>query len=72
MTTQQAKLYSCLGTTSRRALIKTKKRNGSPYYYNPRGDLLERLSRELGVGIEDVYLRLQDLRSVLLKDLGLL
>jgi hypothetical protein len=42
-------IYSLLGTTSRRAMVREKCRFGRPYVYRPRGDLLDRLSAETGM-----------------------
>ena len=59
-------LYNCLGTTSKRALARQKKRFGYPYQYRPRYQLVERLTRELRTTEEDVIKRLFDLRAELL------
>jgi len=44
---------------------RTKGRFGRPYYYNPRGDLLKRLSEESGLSIEAVYHQLMREREAL-------
>jgi hypothetical protein len=62
-------LYPRLSTCSKRALMKTKKRWGYSYSYNPKGNLLQRLSNETGMTIEQVYHQLQAERVELLKDL---
>lgn len=59
-------LYPRLSTRSRRALTKTKGRFGRVYYYKPRGTLLQRLSSETGLSIEDVYNQLMRERNYLL------
>jgi transposase len=59
-------LYYRLSTRSRRALLKTKKSWGRPYYYSPRGNLLERLSRETGMNLEEVYQQLMRERKFFL------
>jgi len=63
MTDRQVKIYKSLSTCSRRAIKRKKTRGGKSYYYNPRGDLLERLSRDFGLSIEAVYLELLDMRA---------
>lgn len=51
--------YARMGTTSRRALVRTKKRLGQPYEYRPRITLLNRLSDELGMSVEQVADQIQ-------------
>lgn len=63
-------LYSKLCTRSRRAIVKTKRRYGHSYTYTPRGDLLQRLSRETGMTEEQVYIQLLRERETLLKLFG--
>lgn len=63
-------LYPLLQTKSRKALLKTSKRFGHSYHYNPRGDLLERLSRQTGMTVEQVHDQLCKERLHLLKELG--
>jgi hypothetical protein len=63
----QLKAYYLLSTRSRRAIAKTKGRFGRPYHYSPRGTLLTRLSRELGMSRESVYSLLMRERDFLLK-----
>ena len=58
--------YYLLSTRSRRAIVKTKGRFGNPYHYSPRGTLLARLSRELGLSREAVYSLLMKEREILL------
>lgn len=64
----EIRLWTRLGTCSRRAMLKRKARFGRPYFYQPRGDLLQRLSRETGLSIDDVYQQLQKERDELLND----
>ena len=59
--------YHRLSTRSRRAIVKTKGNFGKPYFYSPRGTLLERLSRELGMSKEQVYSLLMKEREYILK-----
>ena len=59
--------YYLLSTRSRRAIAKTKCRFGNPYQYTPRGTLLARLSRELGLSREAVYSLLMKEREHILK-----
>ena len=59
--------YRRLGTPSRRAIVKTKTRSGQPYYYRPRGDLLQRLSAESGLPVPQVLERLMEDRAELLR-----
>lgn len=65
-------LYLKLCTRSRRAMQKTKKRGGRPYVYNPRGDLLTRLSEETGMSKDEVYNQLHREREVILKLKGII
>jgi len=64
----ELKLYPMLGTDSKRALVRRFKKFGHPYHYSPRGDLLERLSRQTGMTMEQVYNQLHRERLFLLKD----
>ncbi len=63
----QLRAYYLLSTRSRRAIAKTKGRFGRPYHYSPRGNLLTRLSRELGLSREAVYSLLMREREYILK-----
>lgn len=63
----ELKAYYRLSTRSRRAIAKTKGRFGRPYHYSPRGNLLTRLSRELGMSREAVYSLLMREREYILK-----
>ncbi|MEG4147888.1 hypothetical protein [Microcoleus sp. Pol12B5] len=47
-------IYPLLGTTSRRAMLREKSSFDRPYTYRPRGNLLIRLSKELGMPVEEV------------------
>ncbi len=64
MNEKQAKLYRSLCTRSKRALKRKKKRNGKPYLYRPRGDLLSRLAEENDWTIEQAYTELLELRAL--------
>ena len=63
----QVYLWQKLGTTSRRAMLKTKKRYGQPYIYNPRPTLLVRLSLETGLTVDETYNQLLKERQIMLK-----
>lgn len=65
-------LYPKLGTRSKRAILKIKKRYGKPYHYKPRGDLLARLAEEMGWTIDQVHDQLLRERQVLLKLKGII
>jgi hypothetical protein len=61
--------YPKLGTRSRRALVRRTRRNhrgSQPHNYSPKGTLLQRLARETGMTIEQVYSQLQKERTYLL------
>jgi len=62
----ELRAYFLLSTRSRRAIVKTKGRFGRSYQYSPRGNLLDRLSRELGASREQVYSLLMQEREYLL------
>jgi hypothetical protein len=62
-------IYTRLQTQSRRAFLRVKTRYGRPYDYRPRGDLLERLSRELGWSKEQVLDKIVEEREFLLRTL---
>jgi hypothetical protein len=66
----ELELYFRLGTSSKRAMLKTKGRFGRDYVYRPRGDLLKRLSSETGRPIEAIYHQLQREREYLLRMSG--
>lgn len=59
--------YARMSTCSRRAMLRTKTRFGKPYTYQPRIRLLLRLSRELGMDIEQVRDQIQRERQFLLR-----
>jgi len=60
-------LYSKLSTRSKKALTRKNKQWGKPYYYRPRGHLLERLARETGMTIDQVRSQLEKEREYLLQ-----
>lgn len=66
----ELELYFKLQTKSKRAILKTKGKFGRDYVYNPRGDLLIRLSSETGKPIEEVHRQLLREREYLLKTTG--
>jgi hypothetical protein len=61
------RLWTQLGTHSRRALLRRTKRFGHPYTYSPRGNLLARLAATNGMSVEQVYRELMELRTDLLQ-----
>ena len=63
----ELKAYYRLSTRSRRAICRKKTHFGRDYRYSPRGTLLDRLSRELGMSKEQVYSQLMQEREHLLK-----
>ena len=63
-------LYTRLSTRSRRAISRQTWR-GRPYEYRPRGDLLQRLSRETSLSISAVHEALQKERREILQSLTL-
>ena len=64
-------LWQKLGTRSRRAVLKTKKKYGQPYIYNPRPKLLTRLSVETGLSMDETYNQLLRERVIMLKLRGI-
>ncbi|AFY39886.1 hypothetical protein Lepto7376_3724 [[Leptolyngbya] sp. PCC 7376] len=60
-------LWQKLSTCSRRAMLKTKKKYGQPYIYNPRPRLLLRLSRETGMSMDEIYNQLLRERAIMHK-----
>lgn len=63
-------IYHLLSTCSKKSFLKTKTRWGHPKQYNPRGDLLERLSRELNISKEEVLERILEERKYMLGQMG--
>lgn len=61
-------LYQKLSSRSRRAMKRTRDRHGRPYEYRPRGNLLDRLSRETGLSLSAVYDQLMKERRELLRN----
>jgi hypothetical protein len=64
-------LYLKLSTRSKKALIRKTGRWGKPYFYRPRGSLLERLAKETGMSVSQVRSQLEKERQYLIsqKDL---
>ena len=58
--------YARMSTRSRRAMKRLKGRYGCPYEYRPRITLLQRLSAELNMSIEEVLDQIQKERHYLL------
>ncbi len=67
MNERQIKIWQKLSTCSKRAMRKTKKKFGRPYFYNPRGDLLRNISERFGIGVEDAYFDLLEIREEVLR-----
>lgn len=63
----ELKFYPSLNRRSKRALLRKRKRFGHPYHYNPRKRLLERLSHQSGLSIEEVKEQLRKERAFILK-----
>lgn len=59
--------YHRLSTRSKRALVRQKKNWGNLYAYNPRGNLLQRLSKELNMPIQEVAAQLHRERNEILR-----
>ncbi|WP_445173786.1 hypothetical protein [Microcoleus sp.] len=64
-------LYPRLNTRSKKALTRKNGRWGNPYFYRPRGSLLERLAKETGMSVSQVRSQLEKERKYLItqKDL---
>jgi len=60
-------LYHRLSRKSQAALVRTKKKFGRKYFYNPRFPLLDRLSKETGLSLGEVALKLMEEREELLQ-----
>ncbi|SMH55163.1 hypothetical protein SAMN06272755_2922 [Picosynechococcus sp. OG1] len=60
-------LYPLLGTNSKRALQRVRRRGYKPYHYRPRARLLYRLAEEMDWTIDRVYNQLLKERSILLR-----
>jgi len=63
----EVKLYYLLSTRSKRAMVRERKKWGHPYQYRPRGTLLERLSQETGMSIDQVYTQLMRERAYMIR-----
>lgn len=61
--------YPRMSTCSRRALLRKKTKWGRPYFYRPRSNLLQRLSRETGLTVGQVFNQLMIERQYFLKQL---
>lgn len=59
-------LYPRLSTRSKKAVTRKNGRWGKPYFYRPRGRLLERLARETGMTINQVRSQLEKEREYLI------
>ena len=67
MNERQMKIWQKLCTCSKRAMAKTKKKYGHPYFYNPRGDILQNIANRFGITIDEAYLDLLKIREEVLK-----
>lgn len=65
----ELRAYQLLSTRSKRAICRNKKTFGRSYQYSPKGTLLTRLSRELGISTEKAYELLMQEREFLLKQM---
>jgi len=63
----EVKLYYLLSTRSKRAMVRQRKKWGHAYHYIPRGTLLERLSQETGMSIDQVYTQLMRERAYMIR-----
>lgn len=61
-------LYPLLRGNARKAILRTAKRFGHSYQYEPRGNLLQRLSRETGMSLEEVRTQLVKEQEYLIKN----
>jgi hypothetical protein len=60
--------YYLLHRKSKSAMLRTKTRWGKAYQYRPRGNLLRRISKTLGISLEEAYDMLIKEREYLLKN----
>lgn len=60
------KAFPLLRRRSQLCLVRTKSRWGKDYYYRPRGNLLRRISKQLGITLESAYDQLLTEREYLL------
>ena len=67
---RQIEIWSKLGTPSRRAIKRKKKRNGQPYFYIPRGDLLSNISTRHNISKDQALNDLSAIRQEKLKREG--
>ena len=63
-------VYPRLSTCSKRAMLRVGKRYGHYYYYTPRGHLLNRLTRELGMTHDQVIAQIHKERQLLLRHIS--
>ena len=62
------RIYPKLDRDSRKAMLRLRNKHGRAVDYNPRIDLLQRLSAELDLSVEDVLMELLEEREYLLKN----
>ena len=68
---KKQEIWINLKTQSRRALMKTKKKFGHKYYYTPRSDLVQNLSRKLNRPTFEIANDLMEMRQDFLKSVKL-
>lgn len=70
----ELKIYPLLNSKSQQAMLRTKRKYGKkwghPYYYEPRGDLLKKLSVELQMSKSKVREQIIEEREYLLTNPG--
>jgi hypothetical protein len=60
------KAFPLLRRRSQLPMLRTKTKWGKEYHYSPRGNLLVRVSKQLGISIEDAYHQIITEREYLL------
>lgn len=58
--------YPLLCTDSKRAMLRTTGKFGKAYQYSPRGNLLTRIGKQLGLSLDGAYQLLMEEREYLL------
>jgi hypothetical protein len=67
MNERQMKIWQKLCTRSKRAMSKTKKKYDHPYFYNPRGHLLQNIANRFNITVDEAYFDLLEIRAEVLK-----
>jgi energy-converting hydrogenase A subunit M len=60
-------IYPLLARKSQKAMRRTRKKFGHSYFYEPRRNLVYRLSKELNLSLDEVRLRISEERAFILK-----